>query len=71
MVKIGYLEMSRSFLQKERQRIFRELIRQYQQEGYDTREAKRIAKQDTDDIMSDKETFIDNYIQDTWEDVDE
>ena len=70
-IGIGYLEMSRSFLQKERQRIFRELIRQYQQEGYDTREAKRIAKQDTDDIMSDKETFIDNYIQDTWEDVDE
>lgn len=63
--------MSRSFLQKERQRIFRELTRQYQQDGYDTREAKRIAKQDTDDIMSDKETFIDNYIQDTWEDVDE
>jgi hypothetical protein len=71
MVKIGSPEMSRSFLQKERQRIFRELIRQYQQDGYDTREAKRIAKQDTDDIMSDKETFIDNYIQDTWEDVDE
>ena len=63
--------MSRSFLQKERQRIFRELIRQYQQDGYDIREAKRIAKRDTDDIMSDKETFIDNYIQDTWEDVDE
>ena len=63
--------MSRSFLQKERQRIFRELIRQYQQDGYDIREAKRIAKRDTDDIMSDKETFIDNYIQDTWENVDE
>ena len=63
--------MSRSFLQKERQRIFREIIRQYQQDGYDTREAKRIAKQDTNDIMSDKETFIDNYIQDTWEDADE
>jgi uncharacterized membrane protein len=63
--------MSRSFLQKERQRIFRELIRQYQQDGYDIREAKRIAKRDTNDIMSDKETFIDNYIQDTWEDVDE
>ena len=63
--------MSRSFLQKERQRIFRDLIRQYQQDGYDTREAKRIAKQDTDDIMADKETFIDNYVKDTWEDVDE
>ena len=63
--------MSRSFLQKERQRIFRDLTRQYQQDGYDTREAKRIAKQDTDDIMADKETFIDNYIKDTWEDADE
>ena len=71
MVKIGYPEMSRSFLQKERQRIFRELTRQYQQDGYDIREAKRIAKRDTNDIMSDKETFIDNYIQDTWEDADE
>jgi hypothetical protein len=63
--------MSRTFIQKERQRIFRELTRQYQQDGYDIREAKRIAKRDTDDIMSDKETFIDNYIQDTWENVDE
>tara|TARA_Y100001951_G_C11170175_1_gene199805 strand:+ start:282 stop:473 length:192 start_codon:yes stop_codon:yes gene_type:complete len=63
--------MSRSFLQKERQRIFRDLIRQYQQDGYDTRESKRMAKQDTDDIMSDKETFVDNYIQDTWGDADE
>ena len=63
--------MSRSFLQKERQRIFRDLIRQYQQDGYDTRESKRMAKQDTDDIMSDKETFVDNYIQDTWGDIDD
>jgi hypothetical protein len=63
--------MSRSFLQKERQRIFRDLTRQYQQDGYDIREAKRIAKQDTDDIMADKETFIDNYVKDTWEDADE
>ena len=62
--------MSRSFLQKERQRIFRDLTRQYQQDGYNIREAKRIAKQDTDDIMADKETFIDNYVKDTWEDAD-
>ena len=51
--------------------IQQQLIRQYQQEGYDTREAKRIAKQDTDDIMSDKETFVDNYVQDTWGDIDD
>tara|TARA_R100001143_G_C3328817_1_gene118405 strand:- start:729 stop:920 length:192 start_codon:yes stop_codon:yes gene_type:complete len=63
--------MSRSFLQKERQKIFRDLTRQYQQDGYDNREAKKMAKKDTDDIMSDKETFVDNYIQDTWGDADE
>ncbi len=63
--------MSRSFLQKERQRIFRDLIRQYQQDGYDIREAKSMAKKDTDDIMSDKETFVDNYVQDTWGDIND
>jgi len=61
----------KSFLQKERQRIFREVTKQYQDEGYNIKESKRMAKQDTDDIMSDKETFIDNYISDVWEDVDE
>ena len=63
--------MSRSFLQKERQKIFRDLTRQYQQDGYDNREAKKMAKKDTDDIMSDKAPFVDNYIQDTWGDADE
>ena len=60
----------KSFLQKERQRIFREVTKQYQDEGYALKESKRMAKQDTDDIMSDKETFIDNYMNDIWEDAD-
>ena len=58
-------------MQKERQRIFREVTKQYEDEGYNIKESKRMAKQDTNDIMSDKETFIDNYINDVWEDVDE
>jgi len=61
----------KSLLQKERQRIFREVTKQYQDEGYDKKESKRMAKQDTDDIMSDKEAFIDNYMNDVWEDIDE
>ena len=63
--------MTRSFLQKERQSVFRKLIKQYQEEGYDTREAKRMARRDTDDIMSDKEAFADNFMQDTWGELDE
>ena len=56
--------MTRSFLQKERQSVFRKLTKQYQEEGYNTREAKRMARRDTDDIMSDKEAFVDNFMQD-------
>jgi|TARA_R110000824_G_scaffold365744_1_gene554289 hypothetical protein len=61
----------KSFLQKERQRIFREITKQYQEEGYGSKESKKLARQDTDDVMSDKETFIDNYMHDVWGDVDE
>jgi hypothetical protein len=61
----------KSFLQKERQRIFREITKQYQEEGYGFKESKKLARQDTDDVMSDKETFIDNYMHDVWGDVDE
>jgi hypothetical protein len=63
--------MTTSFMQKERQRIFRNLTRQYQQEGYSTKEAKRISKRETDDIMADKETFVDNFVQDVWSETDE
>ena len=61
----------KSFLQKERQRIFREITKQYQEEGYGAKESKKLGRQDTDDVMSDKETFIDNYMHDVWGDVDE
>ncbi len=63
--------MTKSFIQKERQRIFREITKQYQQEGYNLKEAKRMARQETDDIMSDKEAFINNYVKDTFPDDDE
>jgi len=63
--------MSRSFLQRERQQLFRSITRQYKQEGYSLRESKRFAKLEVDDIMSDKETFVSNFVKDTWEDADE
>ncbi len=63
--------MSRSFLQRERKQLFRSITRQYKQEGYSIRESKRLAKLEVDDIMSDKETFVSNFVKDTWEDADE
>ena len=65
------MTMPRDFMSKERKSLFRSITRQYMQEGYDVREAKRLAKREVDDIMSDRENFVDNLIRDTWEDIDE
>lgn len=63
--------MANTMIQRERQRLFHSIRRQYMHEGYDIKESRRLAKMEVDDIMSDKENFIDNFIRDTWEDADE
>ncbi len=63
--------MVNNMLQRERQQLFRSITRQYKAEGYDIKESKRLAKMEVDDIMSDKENFVNNLIRDTWADVDE
>jgi hypothetical protein len=63
--------MPKTFIEKERRQIFHDITIQYRREGYSRREARRLSKLDTDDIMADKETFVDNLIRDTWEDQDE
>ena len=63
--------MVKSFLQKERDKMFKEITKQYQHEGYSLKEARDYAKKDTNDVMSDKETFIDNYVKDMWGEEDD
>ena len=62
--------MHKSFLRQERDEMFKELTKQYKHEGYSLKEAKYYAKKDTEDVMSDKKTFIDNYIKDVWGEED-
>jgi|TARA_Y100000401_G_C8316065_1_gene222499 hypothetical protein len=61
--------MSKNLWQKERQAMFRDLVRQYQEEGYDTKEAKKYAKQEINEIMEDKENFVENIWNETYEDT--
>ena len=63
--------MTENLWEQERKSLLYSKIKEYQQEGYATREAKRIAKRETDDIMADKETFVENFVQDTWGEIDE
>jgi hypothetical protein len=43
--------------EKDRKRLFRELYHQYLDEGYDQKEAKKLARQEADEIMSDSAEF--------------
>ena len=55
--------MSKNFWQRDRNTIFRDLVSRYEEEGYDKKEAKKLAKQEVDEIMLDKEDFV----SDVWD----
>ena len=50
--------MPKNLWQKERGAIFRDLVRQYSKEGYNAKEAKRLARQEVEEIMEDKDSFV-------------
>ena len=59
--------MSKNLWQKDRQNLFRELVRQYSEEGYTQQESKKFAKQEIDEIMADKEDFVRNLWGETFD----
>jgi len=60
--------MPKNLWQKERGAIFRNLVRQYSEEGYDNKEAKRLARQEVDEIMEDKDDFINEIWAEQFDD---
>ena len=52
----------KNFWDKDRKSIYRSLVKEYEKEGYDMRDAKRLAKMETDEVMADKEYFVNNLI---------
>ena len=60
--------MTKNLWQRERQNIFRGLVTQYMDEGYDSREAKKLAKDEVNDILEDKEDFVQNIWKETFTD---
>ena len=56
--------MPKNLWQKERGAIFRNLVRQYSEEGYNKKEANRLARQEVEEIKEDK----DDFGSDIWSD---
>ena len=49
--------MSDNLWNKDRKKLFRELYHQYMEEGYESKEAKRLAKEEAEDMMAEYEDF--------------
>jgi hypothetical protein len=53
----------RNLWEKDRKTIFKELYRQYLEEGYSKKESKKFASLETKEVMSTNEAFIKNIFQ--------
>ena len=62
--------MTKNLWEKEERQVFRSLTRQYKQEGYDVKEAKKLAREETNEIMLDKKEFAENLYHQALEDFD-
>ena len=60
--------MPKNLWQKERSAIFRDLVRQYSEEGYNNKEAKRLARREVEEIMLDKDDFVNERWNDQFDD---
>ncbi len=53
----------RNLWEKDRKTIFKELYKQYLEEGYSKKESKKFASLETEEVMSTNEDFIKNIFQ--------
>ena len=56
--------MIKNLWDKERNDIFRDLTRQYEEEGYTSKEAKKLAKEEVNEVMLDKENILEYFLDD-------
>ena len=60
--------MTKNLWERERNNIFQHLVKQYRDEGYSHKEAKSLAKQEVNEVMEDKENFVQNIIKESFTD---
>ncbi len=59
--------MTKNLWEQERKSLLYSKIKEYLEEGYDRSEAKSLAKKEVDDIMSDKEGFVSEIWDSSYE----
>ena len=59
--------MTKNLWEQERKSLLYSKIKEYVEEGYDRSEAKSLAKREVDEIMSDKEGFVSELWDSSYE----
>jgi hypothetical protein len=59
--------MTENLWEKERKDLLYSKIKEYEHEGYDRFEAKSLAKKEVDEIMTDKEDFVSELWDSSYE----
>jgi len=62
--------MPKNLWDKEYNRVYRELVRDYLDDGYDIAEAKFNARKDAKEIMKDQLDFVEELYDNTLNDLD-
>jgi|TARA_Y100000296_G_C5125634_1_gene232731 RNA polymerase-interacting CarD/CdnL/TRCF family regulator len=62
--------MSKNLWDKDRKVIVRQLIKEYLEEGYSIKEAKKYASEEANEVMADKMSFVENIQNEAWENED-
>jgi len=61
--------MTKQLWEKERNQMFWDLVREYKEDGYDTKEAKQLAKKEVNEVMEDKKDLADKLFNDALKDL--
>tara|TARA_R110002020_G_scaffold211621_2_gene417860 strand:- start:503 stop:688 length:186 start_codon:yes stop_codon:yes gene_type:complete len=60
--------MSKNLWERDRDSLFKQLTQEYFNEGYSHKEAKRLARQETEEIMTDGLDFVDDLVIKSYDD---
>jgi|TARA_Y100000310_G_scaffold186333_1_gene186484 hypothetical protein len=69
-MEIQGIIMKTSLWRQEQSQVYREFLKEYLAEGYDFKEAKQLAKKDTEEVMEDKLDFVEELWDNTLDDLD-
>jgi hypothetical protein len=64
------ISMARHLWDIEFDRVYKEILREYIDDGYDIAEAKTLAKKDTKEIMQEQLDFVEELYDNTLNDLD-